>query len=101
MDKILHIFQFITKAQINNISNLPNVKNGYNILGADLIIDNDFNVKILELNNKTGLYTKKRDTNVFISNYLYGNIYNEIISDVFNMDKIKVNERFIPILPLT
>jgi hypothetical protein len=101
MDKILNIFRFIANVQINNISNFPNAKNGYNILGADLIIDSDFNVKILELNNKTGLYTKKRDTNVFITNYLYGNIYNEIITDVFNIEKIKVSETFVTILPST
>jgi hypothetical protein len=97
-DKILNIFQLISKAQINNISTFPNSKNGYNILGADLLVDKDFNVKILELNNRTGLYTKKKDTNTFISNYLYGNIYNEIISDVFNLEKMKGIEPFIHIL---
>jgi hypothetical protein len=98
MEKILNILQLIAKVQVNNISNYPNSKNGYIILGTDFIINNDFDVKILEINNRTGLYTKHKNTNDFISKYLYENIYNEILTDVFNLKKIKVNEPFIPIL---
>lgn len=101
MDKIIELFQFISKVQINNISNFPNTKNGYCILTSDLIIDTDFNVKMIELNHNTGLYTKKIDTNNILSKYLYDNIYNEIIASVFNIEKIKVNEKIIRILPLT
>ena len=67
-------------------------------MGTDFIIDTNFNVKILEMNNRTALNTKHKNTNEFISKYLYENIYNEIISDVFNLKKIKVNENFIPVL---
>jgi hypothetical protein len=101
LDKIIELFQFISKVQINNISNFPNTKNGYCILTSDLIIDTDFNVKMIELNNNTGLYTKKIDTNNILSKYLYDNIYNEIIASVFNIGKIKVNEKIIRIFPLT
>ncbi len=97
-ENILNILQFISKVQINNISKYSNSKNGYIIMGTDFIVDSDFNVKILEINNRTGLYTKHKNTNDFISKYLYENIYNEIISDVFNLKKIKTNEKFIQVL---
>lgn len=97
-NNILNILQFISKVQVNNISTYPNSKNGYIIMGTDFIVDSDFNVKILEINNRTGLYTKHKNTNDFISKYLYENIYNDIISDVFNLKKIKVDEKLIPIL---
>ncbi len=97
-ENILNILQFISKVQINNISKYSNSKNGYIIMGTDFIVDSSFNVKILEINNRTGLYTKHKNTNEFMSKYLYENIYNEIISDVFNLKKIKTNEKFIQIL---
>ncbi len=94
-NQILNIFKFISKIQANNIKLMPNSNNGYNIFGTDLLVDENFNVKLLELNKNTLLATKTNNINHFFSNYLFGNIYNEIITEVFDTEKIKTNETFI------
>jgi hypothetical protein len=97
-EKMINILSFIAKNQNNNISNYPTAKNGYSLMTADFSVDINFDVKLLELNSLSGLYTKHKASNEFMSNYLYGNIYNEIISPIFNLGKTKVTENFIPIL---
>jgi hypothetical protein len=99
-NNMIDLFQFISKMQINNISNFTNTQNGYTILTSDLTIDTDLNVKIIDLNSNIPLYTKNNDANIILSNHLYGNIYKEIIAHVFNLEKTKINEKFIPILSI-
>jgi hypothetical protein len=70
-------------------------KNGYEILGADFIIDDNFNVKLLEINNNIKLYANRDENKQFMSEYLFTNIYNEIVSNVFDLNKINYNDEFI------
>ncbi len=94
-DQIINIFQFISKIQKQNINKYPEAKHGYAILAADFIIDTNFNVKLLELNDNIELYSNSINNNNFLSEYLLTNIYNEIISDVFDLKKNDISENFI------
>ena len=59
------------------------------------MIDDNFNVKLLEINNNIELYTNTSESNIFMSEYIFKNIYNEIISNVFELKKINCPEKFI------
>jgi len=59
------------------------------------MITDDYKVKLLEINSRTALRALNNNTANLINNYLFKNIYNEIIADVFKLDKIPVKETFI------
>jgi hypothetical protein len=59
------------------------------------MITDDNIVKLLEINRKTGLSSKTIKMKQFLGNYLFKNIFNEIIADVFNLEKVQVEEKFI------
>jgi hypothetical protein len=91
--KILEIFIYISKIQ--NVSNYPDTENGFCIHGIDFMVTDDYSVKLLEINDRTGLAIKTKPVRDFFSNYLSKNIYNEIVCDVFNVEKYPINEKFI------
>jgi hypothetical protein len=91
--QIIDILKYITQIQI--IYNLPEAENGFNIHGCDFMITDDYKVKLLEINSRTALRALNNNTVNLINNYLFKNIYNEIIADVFNLDKVAVKETFI------
>ncbi len=94
-EQIINILQFISKAQTNHIYNYIESKNGYELLGADFIIDDKFNVKLLEINNNIKLSCNIVDNNKNLSEYLFTNIYNEIFTSVFGLNKINNTEEFV------
>jgi hypothetical protein len=94
-EQIINILHFISKVQSHDIYNYMQTKNGYEILGADFIIDDNFNVKLLEINNNIKLYANRDENKQFMSEYLFTNIYNEIVSNVFDLNKINYNDEFI------
>ena len=56
MDDIINISNIIFKILDNNNANcFPNNINCFNMFGIDIMIDNNFNVKLLECNSQTGL----------------------------------------------
>ena len=56
MNEIINISNIIFKILDNNNANcFPNNNNCFNMFGIDIMIDNNFNVKILECNSQTGL----------------------------------------------
>ncbi len=82
-------------ARIQKVSNYPDIENGFCIHGCDFMITNDYKVRLLEINNRTGLSKKTNNMRSFFGNYLFKNIYNEIVCDVFNLDRVPVKEKFI------
>ncbi len=95
--QIIRIIKYIAKIQKNVIHKYENAPNTYNILGYDFMISEDYQVKLLEINNKTGLSIKTDEVREKMSTYLFTNIYNNIISEVFNTPKEKIDEDFIQI----
>lgn len=98
--QIIEIIRYIAEiqSQSKGIKKFDNVPNAYNILGYDFIITENYEVKLLEINTKTGLYTKTDEIRDLMSNYLFTNIYNNIISKVFNTPKEPFAEDFIRIV---
>lgn len=91
--QIKEILKYIS--DISDLSNYEETQNGYAINGCDFMITSDNVVKLLEINRKTGLSSKTIQIKKFLGNYLFKNIFNEIIADVFNMEKVPVEEKFI------
>jgi DNA-binding protein Fis len=91
--QIKTILKYIS--DISDLSNYEETKNGYAINGCDFMITSDNMVKLLEINRKTGFYFKTNKIRKILSNYLMKNIYNEVIADVFNLEKVPVEEKFI------
>jgi hypothetical protein len=92
--QIITILQYIKSIQ--KISNYPETQNGYTIHGCDFMITDDNIVKLLEINgSKTGISFKIIKIANFFGNYLFKNIFNEIVADVFKLEKVPVEEKFI------
>ena len=91
--QIKTILKYIS--DISELSNYEETENGYAINGCDFMITDDNIVKLLEINRKTGLSSKTIKMKQFLGNYLFKNIFNEIIADVFNLEKVPVEEKFI------
>ena len=96
--QIIEIIRYISEIQIGNIKKFEKIPFSYNILGYDFIISEDYQVKLLEINTKTGLYTKTSEIREFFSKYLFTNIYNNVISQAFNTPKEPIDEDFIMIV---
>jgi hypothetical protein len=96
--QIMGIISYIAEIQSINIQKFDDVPFAYNILGYDFIITEDYQVKLLEINTKTGLYTKTDVIREKMSEYLFTNIYNNIISEAFNTPKEPIEEDFIKIV---
>ncbi len=92
-NQIKTILKYISS--ISYLSNYEETQNGYAINGCDFMITDDNMVKLLEINRKTGLGWKIRKNNNFMCNYLFKNIFNEIVADVFKLEKVPVEEKFI------
>lgn len=95
MKQIIDILKYIAKIQV--VYNFPETENGFNIHGCDFMITDDYKVKLLEINSSTALRALSNDTANLLNNYLFKNIYNEIIADVFKLAKVPVKEEFIVI----
>ena len=96
--QIIEIIRYISEIQIGKIKKFEKIPFSYNILGYDFIISEDYQVKLLEINTKTGLYTKTPEIREFFSKYLLTNIYNNVISQAFNTPKEPIDEDFIMIV---
>ncbi len=96
--KMKEIIKYITTFQ--DLKNYNETECGYAINGCDFMISGEedgYKVKLLEINDQTSLSTKAEKNKVFLANYLFKNIYNEIFTKVFNLESIKVKEKFIKI----
>jgi len=82
-------------SDIEELSNFQETENGYAINGCDFMITDNNIVKLLEINRKTGLSSKTLKMKQFLGNYLFKNIFNEIIADVFKLEKVHMDEKFI------
>jgi tubulin monoglycylase TTLL3/8 len=94
-NQIIEILKYVKTIQV--IYNLPEAENGFNIHGCDFLVTDDYKVKLLEINSTTALRALSTETANLMNNYLFKNIYNEIIADVFKLDKVSVKEPFIKI----
>jgi hypothetical protein len=95
--KIKDIVKFTFEVSKGKIFNHENIKNGYNILGYDIMVDDKLNVKLLEINSKPDLNSYTKELHNTVNNYLFKNIYNEVFCDIFKFKKIYVNEKLIEI----
>lgn len=92
-NKIIEILKYLT--EIQKVYNYPDSDNGFSIIGCDFMITDELEVKLLETNNRTLLAAKSDKYRKFIGNYLFKNIYNEIMCDVFKLNKVQIKEKFI------
>jgi hypothetical protein len=97
LKQIKDIVTFTFEVSKGKIFNYENIENGYIILGYDFIIDDNLNVKLLEINSKSDLNSHTTELHNTVYNYLFKNIYNEIFCDIFKFKKIYVNEKLIEI----
>ncbi len=83
------------------LKNYPENENGFTINGMDFMVtdkDNGYQVKLLEINDYRTVHKYQLKKNkLFYSNYLLKNIYNEVISKVFETNQVKVADTFIKI----
>jgi hypothetical protein len=93
--QINEILKYISDISVSDLTNYEESQNGYAINGCDFMITSDNTVKLLEINRKTGFNFKTAKIRSFLSDYLLKNIFNEIIADVFNLEKVPVEEKFI------
>ena len=93
--QIKEILKYISDISVSELTNYEETQNGYAINGCDFMITSDNIVKLLEINRKTGLSSKTIQLKKFFGNYLFKNIFNEIVADVFNLEKVHVDEKFI------
>jgi hypothetical protein len=94
-NKIIEILKYLT--EIQKLYNYPDSDSGFSIIGCDFMVTDNLEVKLLETNNRTLLAAKTDKYRKFFGNYLFKNIYNEIVCDVFNLDSVPVKEKFIKI----
>jgi hypothetical protein len=92
-NQIKIILKYIKTIQV--ISNYNETQNGYTIHGCDFMITSDNQVKLIEINKRSGFDFMTRKMENFLGNYLFKNIFNEIFTDVFNLEKVPVEEKFI------
>jgi hypothetical protein len=92
--KMREIIKYV--AGFQKLHNYTETECGYAINGCDFMISGE-EVKLLEINDQTSLSTKAEKNKKFLAEYLFKNIYNEIFTKVFDLERIKVNETFIKI----
>lgn len=91
-----YLFRIIKEKRV--MENYKNVENSYQIFGLDFIADKDFNVKLIEFNDKTGLLNYSDDFyNILTAGYLYSTI-NKLYSPEYHIqiDK-KIKKKIIRI----
>jgi hypothetical protein len=91
--KIIEILEYV--CDIQKLYNYPDTESSFSIIGCDFMVTDELEVKLLETNNRTLLATKGEKYRKFLGNYLFKNIFNKIIANVFKLDKVPVKEKFI------
>ncbi len=96
--KMKEIIKYV--AGFQKLKNYTETENGYAINGCDFMISGEaegYQVKLLEINDQTSLSTKAEKNKKFLAEYLFKNIYNEIFTKVFDLEPIRLDDKFIKI----
>jgi hypothetical protein len=98
-EKMVEIIKYVTT--FYKLENYPENKNGFTVNGCDFMItdkDGGYQVKLLEINDYRTVHKYQNKKNkLFYSNYLLKNIYNEVISKVFDLEPVIIKEKFLRI----
>ena len=73
LNKIIPIFSILTRIIKNNKKNLlyPNEKNAYHIFGADIMLDDNFIPKLIEINESPGFSSRNNNVKQILSQNIY------------------------------
>lgn len=87
--QFIELFDSIHKLLVKNNVKSYNNNDGYEILGADIIITDDEKIQLLELNDRIGYSDNNKELNK-----LYDNVFNITIDKIFNK-YTNINDNFI------
>ena len=86
--------KYVSKLIEGNAHPYPNAQHGFEIFGCDFMIDEDYNVKLLEVNDHTGLsmsdFPDRKDE---FSKIYFGKINDLVLIPYFNPKKINLKSQ--------